>query len=501
MFSIIIINYVFANTGWLPSKQLFSHWHIAVMATLFYGVFFCIQLFLGKRQWHIHVKVPMLCLGLLLYGLLLYIFSNVYYKSGSDLWTVDYTAKVLLGTEPYIDWCSSYYSQYPNNILITVMYSLGLQWSRLFGVLDYEHPLFIFVAFNCLISCLTTFLVAKILYRCTKNQTITVAGTIVAFVYFCLNPLNLWLYSDPFSLWIPIAMVAILVLNESAPVKVGLLTILAIFSFQIKPQNVIPVIALFCTSIIYLDRIIGKKIDRMRLAKCACIMMVCGIIAFFSINLVNYYFQKSVPIDSEKSFPPTQWFMMGLNQNTYGGWDGDDVAFAKSIEDKGERTKETFDVAVQRLKDMGISGYAKFLWRKLTRIIYDGTFGYSTSTGDWYDEVYPERNEFAAPFLRNLYYWDGRYYPILYTLLNILWVFILILCLSGAIYNLRIDDPLMFWLGISMMGLFIFELLFEAQSRHLYSHLPIFLLYGLIGLHRLITSCSVLVDNFHGKNK
>lgn len=78
------------------------------------------------------------------------------------------------------------------------------------------------------------------------------------------------------------------------------------------------------------------------------------------------------------------------------------------------------------------------------------------------------KNTLAAPFLRSLYYNDGANDPIYYTAPNILWALLLVSCLAASIVYFRENDPIQFWLGISIVGLFLFELLFEAQSRHLY---------------------------------
>lgn len=84
--------------------------------------------------------------------------------------------------------------------------------------------------------------------------------------------------------------------------------------------------------------------------------------------------------------------------------------------------------------------------------------------------------------------YDGENYPIYYTTMNILWAMILICCLSASIANFRGNDPIQFWLGVSIIGLFVFELLFEAQARHLYSSIPLFVLYGMVGIHRIMVT-------------
>lgn len=485
LFAMVILNFAAASPH--SGKQLLSYFTTIVVAAILFGIVLGIQIVFRKRiAAPERRRIPWTPLIMVLYGVMLYIFANIYYKSGSDLWTIDYTAKVLIEKEPLIGWCEYYYSLYPNNVMLTTLYSLGLQIHALFGIVDSENAQFTFVAVNCLISCITTVLVAKILYKLTNNSVTAGIGTVVSILYFCLNPFNVWPYSDPFSLWIPVSMVAILVLIENAYLKFGLLTALSIFSFQIKPQNSIPVIALVCAAVVLIDKLIHIKIQKAKLIKCLCGMLVCGILTLYGVNMVNTSFFAKVPIDETKTFSYTHWAMMGLNQDARGGWSGEDVAFSSSFPDPEERAQANIQVAKNRLSEMGVKGYLKFLWIKLNKLCYSGSFDYSTSTGDWYDVVFPEKNALASPFLRSLYYFDGANYPICYTAMNILWAFILICCLAASIVNFRENDPIQFWLGISIVGLFLFEMLFEAQARHLYSFIPLFVLYGLIGTHRLV---------------
>lgn len=485
LFAIVILNFTTASSR--SSKQLLSSITTLTVAVVLFMFILGIQKGFHRRKIERnHRSIPWIPLIMILYGVMLYVFVNIYYKSGSDLWTIDYTAKVLIEEEPYIDWCTEYYSQYPNNIMLTMLYSLVLRIHSLFGVVDSENAQFTLAAVNCLISCITTVLVAKILYKLTKDSVTSGIGTVLSILYFCLNPYNVWPYSDPFSLWIPVSIVAIIVLIENAYVKIGLFAAISIFAFQIKPQNSIPVIALACVAIICIDKLIHIKLPKVKIVKCLCSILVCGMIMLYGVSLARGSFFEKIPIDETKELTFNHFFMMGLNQDAKGGWSGEDVVFSTSISDPEERAQANIQEAKHRLSEMGIMGYIRFLWHKLNKLCNNGTLDYSTSTGDWYDIVYPEKNTLASPFLRSLFYYDGANYPVYFTAMNILWAFILICCLMASIVNFRENDPIQFWLGTSIVGLFLFELLFEAQARQLYSFMPLFVLYGVFGIYRLV---------------
>lgn len=103
--------------------------------------------------------------------LMSYIGVNVYYKSGSDPWTIDYAARVIAGEcpfEAYAGWLEYYYGIYPNNILFTVFYSLVLKINLAFGFLVKDHSVLIFVIINCLISTVSVYLIYLILRQITN---------------------------------------------------------------------------------------------------------------------------------------------------------------------------------------------------------------------------------------------------------------------------------------------------------------------------------------------
>ena len=198
------------------------------------------------------------------------------------------------------------------------------------------------------------------------------------------------------------------------------------------------------------------------------------------------FFETKIPVDDNQAFPITHWMMMGLNQNSTGGWNGEDVNYTSTFDNKKLAKSGTVSVIKERLQEMGLPGYLNFLWRKLKRLCCDGTMNFGTSTGDWFDVVFFPKNSVSAPLFRSIYYNNGAYFGYLYTGLNLLWYFIMISCLLAAAININRPDLVSTWLGISILGVFWFELLFEAQARHLYSSLPIFVVYGCLGYFKIL---------------
>ena len=79
--------------------------------------------------------------------------------------------------------------------------------------------------------------------------------------------------------------------------------------------------------------------------------------------------------------------------------------------------------------------------------------------------------------------------------MSMLWYFIMFSCLLTAVVNIKNPDSVTTWLGISILGLFLFELIFEAQARHLYSFLPVFVVYGCLGYFKKSRQINSQIDS------
>ena len=97
--------------------------------------------------------------------------------------------------------------------------------------------------------------------------------------------------------------------------------------------------------------------------------------------------------------------------------------------------------------------------------------------------VFPQPDNHIAVFLRNVYYADHKYYDIFVTVMQSIWVFVLgAAALSGLGKENRQEIIV---LMLSIAGLTLFAVLFEARARYLYTYAPVFCILAANGIEKL----------------
>lgn len=201
-------------------------------------------------------------------------------------------------------------------------------------------------------------------------------------IYMILVGLSPWAsipYSDSMGLFFPMAILVVYVLGKERElhefVYAGrwyIIAVLAYAGYKIKPQIFIILIAVF---IIHTVRNMGYCRTKAAVKKIGINigLFLFGIICSFlvvntCINILEF------EIDKERNFGIAHFFMMGMNAEEMGVWNGDDVELSMSVDTVSERTAMNKAVAKERLHDMGIKGFLLHMHRKLLTNYNDGTF-------------------------------------------------------------------------------------------------------------------------------
>ena len=100
-----------------------------------------------------------------------------------------------------------------------------------------------------------------------------------------------------------------------------------------------------------------------------------------------------------------------------------------------------------------------------------------------------------ADHVRNFYYGDGEYYHIFKYITQGTWLLILFL-LIGNIFERNLTNKIRV-IYLALIGLFLFESIFEARSRYLYIYIPIFIVIATFGLENMYRK----ILSFSEKNK
>ena len=191
------------------------------------------------------------------------------------------------------------------------------------------------------------------------------------------------------------------------------------------------------------------------------------------------------------------YFYMGLNETTTGSYNADDKTIYGEFQDapKSVRAKEVWKRSLERLKDKGAWGTVSFAFRKMAMTFSDGAFG-------WYNEVWVE-SEYDPPWVeqnrmtglfRSIYRFDHPRHLWFATLLELIWFVVMlgVLVTPAILFDKRRfkterDETEEVCLHMVMvflfLGVFAYQLLFEARARYLFAFLPVIICLGMSGFH------------------
>ena len=310
-------------------------------------------------------------------------------------------------------------------------------------------------------------------------------GVNMALILVMLSPLYLYtpiVYSDTLSIMFPVMtlyfwLVAKEKLKESKVkqviVFIILMSISSFIGYLIKAPSAIILISIF------LDVIFTFK----KYLKFLLINIIVFIVLNFAYNSICTRF--ILKDNKDIAIPYTHWVMMGLNKpEEYGGtsigWgaysqkDVDATNQQPTHEDKVNLNIETIK---QRLKDFGIYGYLSFLKHKFIYVWADPTFYVLNKIG--WDTINKESKLYDIII-------NYETNKLFLTYMDYLYLFMLIVILIGLIIDIKNKkDENTRILIMSIIGIAIFFLIWEARSRYIYNYLPIICLLFTIGIKNI----------------
>lgn len=317
-------------------------------------------------------------------------------------------------------------------------------------------------------------------------------------MYFMLIGISPWVsipYSDSMGLLFPILILDIYI-NRKNQKKIFVpwleIAILSFIGYKIKPQIFIVFIAILmveCINIFKEKKKIKKDIFR-RLAAVIIGIVCAGLVSQAAVSSMNFY------IDKNKTFNMQHFLMMGMNPDTMGVYSGEDVGFSMSFETADARDKANMDMALERIKNMGIVGVSKQLVRKTLTNYYDGTFCWG-GEGSFFLNVLEEKNTPICSFARSLYYtrslyYKGNYYAVWANFEQMIWLTVLLISIFSIFADKSSDKEVIM---LAIIGLTLFELIFEARARYLYTYVPLYIVLAIYGVS-FISRKVINRDNF-----
>ncbi len=451
---------------------------------LFAGVFLllCCKLMEGVRDWcKKHFGVCLLSVSVCLFALQLLLAYEIYFMTGWDAGIVYSMANdIASGAGKIGDFY--YYSQYVNNIGITFLLSVIQKAAMLLGLGARSY--FVCVAFGCLtvnLACVFTAL-------SVKKLTGSAGYGLLAFVLMSfVAGLSPWItvpYTDTFSvLFPPLTLYLYLCAHEKTGYIASLWYLLAGLAggigYLIKPSAGIVLIAIVC---VILWRLLTEKEDRKKLLwGCAGIAGALLLTVGLQKGMMAY---TGYEPNENLRFSMTHYLMMGLNEENTGGYYSEDYGFSSSFATRQERTRGNLEVVAKRLQEFGVTGYGHFLIQKLLTNFNDGTFSWWME-GSFFQKDMGHHVSGLQQFLRSLFYKEGALYGVYAAVAQGLWLAVQTLVLGSLIGTKEDRRPANTVVWLSLLGMFLFVMLFEARGRYLYCMLGMYCIAASLGWKRI----------------
>jgi hypothetical protein len=407
----------------------------------------------------------------------MFLLVNIFFYTDWDVGTINMAASQLIETGTTV--AVGYFQCCSNNVFLLAIV-MGIR--RIAGIFHFPETLALSACATLLVN-LSLYVTGLTIYQIFKNEKTAWGGYLLALLLYGFNPWFCIAYSDTFSVLIPVLTlyVYLWMKDSSLPLlsKALLVIFPAMFGYLIKPQNVIVLIAIGIWQMICL----GRKVFTGNGAKKIGIVLLALVITAGLVGGINSAGRSYTGIERNKDaeYGWSHYLVVGLNRASTGTYNEEDIAFTDQFPTAEERTTNHLIEAKRRIREMGLSGYLDFMAKKLLLNYNDGTFAWSME-GTFYAEVFDPPLGAMSTFFRNIYYYGGKYYQTYALIEQIVWLFVLA---GGFAATLRsrhsTHREAEFILAISLVGITLFTLIFEARARYLYLYAPFYVILAVMG--------------------
>lgn len=413
---------------------------------------------------------------------------------------------------------AGYFSQYPNNLFLLWMTLRCGELAMALGAIDLIGVVYVFAALNCVAVSLSLWMTYRVLVLISDRRSVALFGWVLCVLIVWTSPWAIILYSDAPVLFVPVCQVYLYVhylrsQGRSCAAWLGLLGIVAIVGYRIKPQTLFVMLAV---AIFELVRLISLARRRHLGDENAVTGWVASSLVSLSLGAALAFgatgvLIATVPVelDEDRAVGMTHFLMMGLNPETQGVYYGPDVTFSSSFPDQASRAQANWAVVGERLSNYGLVGTLSLFSNKLMTNFNDGTFAWGVE-GHFFDAagVRSASGPLSA-MTRQVYYRGGVAYDLWRTYAQLVWIGVLLLCLPAVIWrrkdvgpartvtdghvtiggaSCKSEDKRLIAVDVmaaSLLLLVVFELLFEARARYLYTYVPVFVVLAALGMARI----------------
>ena len=410
-----------------------------------------------------------------------------YFMTGWDVKTLLESAYALAGGDAIVD--HYYYSLYPNNAFLTLVFSGVMRaFRRVSPGAGLARCAYILIVGQCTLNTLAGVLTRRTALQLTGSRRLSWLAAAVYAGFVGLSPWLMIPYSDSMALLFPVAVLYLYAGRREKGVGtwlvIGLLTGVG---YLIKPQAAIVTIAL---GIVEAMRAVSERRPARFVLRAVCVLGITALLAGPGFDALLA--RSGIHVRAERTLGPLHFAMMGLSERTGGTYDAEDLARSVSVEDPQARAQMQREEIAARLEAMGLRGLARHLLRK-TRINYgDGLFAWG-GEGNFFAERIGDKDGLLSPALKRAIGCEGDSASgrALASWMQAIWLALLAGSVGmGPAYAATRGDEnrrdLMLTLMLALIGLTLFETIFEARARYLYAYAPFYVLAGICGIRAVV---------------
>ena len=435
---------------------------------------------------------------------------------------------------------NGYYSRYANNLFLTYIF---LNVYKIGEVIGIQNGYFLLLFIQSIMFSVGGFLIYKIadMYFKEKYKIYSICTWIIYMLIVGLSPHIVLTYSDGIGMFLSLILTYIIfklenedinkdkneikddrekdkLLQKSSITRIILIllfTNLSILGYYIKPQIIIISISYVIIKILnipYLTYLViknknedcknNRRVRKERIKKEIIYYIIVSILIIITGCIIYTHIRKAnnsmgINVDKEKRFNITHYAMLGWNPESKGVFTIKDENFSGKYEKLKDREKANLEELKRRITEMGLGGVINQIARKILTNYSDGTFsGIATFVYIRKEYNIEGINKELSKFLKNIYYENEKYNMIYTQIMQCLWIGILIFNMFS--YNDGKSTKISIVI-LGIIGLFIFEILFEARSRYIFIYVPLYIFLGVIGLKNVLRIFVVKIKGIKNK--
>ncbi len=434
---------------------------------------------LGRAPYHggFWRWLPALYFPLLLCAQLLFV-RGVWFYPGWDILNLYQTAGLIAKGMPFD---GAYFRLCPNNAPLTLLLTCPLWAAEKLGlavpyaVLPYLSALMVNLA--CVFCALCVWKLTA--SRLARAGALFFCTFMVAFSLTASVP-----YTDAFSVLFPVLALYVWLSSLRPFPKWFTISLVCFFGASIKPTVLVFEIALILLTLVGALKRGQWYRKRWRHVGLVCLAILLGAVPgkLWQAGATVYLTGSAQP---QEQLSETHYLMLGMNGDTFGGHSPQDVAFSSSFKTLAERRQANLQRAWERVSGRTFAQNVFFFSVKAYKAFSDGSLAGNQS---YLMLSKPTRTDALSRFLRAVYYPKGEYNALYNTLLQAMWLGMLSLCLL-ALWGRAGRREATALLGLTLLGLGIYLLLFEVWPRYLYLYAPLFAALAALGLENARLPC------------